>query len=60
MKSLIRWSATMGLLGAVVTAGVGQLKALALPTEQIMQKLNPVPVFYDYRRERYSVSRFEK
>ncbi len=45
MKSLIRWSATMGLLGAVVTAGLGQLKALALPTEQIMQKLNPVPVF---------------
>ena len=45
MKSLIRWSATMGLLGAVVTAGLGQLKALALPAEQIMQKLNPVPVF---------------
>ena len=45
MKSLIRWGTTIGLLGTVLTAGLGQFKAWALPTEQIIQKLNPVPVF---------------
>ncbi|HHP7232511.1 MAG TPA: Tic22 family protein [Xenococcaceae cyanobacterium] len=45
MKSLIRWGTTMGLLGAILAAGLGQFKAWALPTEQIIQKLNPVPVF---------------
>ncbi len=45
MKSIARWGTTIGLLGAVATIGFGQLKAWALPAQQIIQKLNPVPVF---------------
>ena len=46
MKStIIRWGATLGILGAIATTGLGQLKAWALSTQQIIQKLNPVPVF---------------
>lgn len=45
MKSIARWGTTLGLLGAVATIGFGQLKAWALPAQQIIQKLNPVPVF---------------
>lgn len=45
MKSLIRWSTTLGILGAIATTGFGQLTAWALPAQQIIQKLNPVPVF---------------
>ncbi len=45
MKSIIRWSTTITLLGAVTAVGFGQLKAWALPAQQIIQKLNPVPVF---------------
>jgi nickel transport protein len=47
MKSIIRWSATAGLVGSVfagtLLSGVAQV--LALPQEQILQKLRPVPVF---------------
>ncbi len=45
MKSIARWGTTIGLLGTVASIGFGQLKALALPAQQIIQKLNPVPVF---------------
>ena len=47
MKSLIRWSATVGLVGATIVGslvGAG-LQALALTPEQIVQKLRPVPMF---------------
>ena len=47
MKSLIRWSATLGLVGTTVLySGLAKnLKAWALPAEQVLQKLDPVPVF---------------
>ncbi|MDX2243854.1 MAG: Tic22 family protein [Leptolyngbyaceae cyanobacterium bins.302] len=47
MKSLIRWSATLGLVGATLAGAVlsGALEVLALTPDQIMQKLRPVPVF---------------
>lgn len=47
MKSLVRWGATLGLLGiSVVGYGLtGNLKALALPEEQVVQRLRTVPVF---------------
>ncbi len=47
MKSLIRWSATVGLVGVTIVGsfvGAG-LRALALTPEQIVQKLRPVPMF---------------
>lgn len=47
LKSLARWSATLGLVGtAVLTSGIGKDGiVLALPQDQVLQKLNPVPVF---------------
>jgi intracellular sulfur oxidation DsrE/DsrF family protein len=46
IKSLIRRSAALGIVGtALVSSGLISLKALALPAEQVLQKLNPVPVF---------------
>lgn len=46
IRSLIRFSAVLGMVGtAFVSSGFINLKALALPTEQVLQKLNPVPVF---------------
>jgi nickel transport protein len=47
MKSLVRWSATLGLVGAALVGSFGteNLKALALPEQQVMEKLQPVPVF---------------
>ncbi|OKH26027.1 hypothetical protein NIES593_02820 [Hydrococcus rivularis NIES-593] len=47
MKSLIRWSATLGLVGsAILGVGFGQAaKVLALPQDQIVKTLQPVPVF---------------
>jgi hypothetical protein len=47
MKSLVRWSATAGLVGATVvgTLMAGTVQVLALTQEQILQKLRPVPVF---------------
>lgn len=47
MKSLIRWSATAGLIGATLVGSVlaGTFEVLALTQDQIMQKLRPVPVF---------------
>jgi hypothetical protein len=47
MKSLIRWSTTVGLISTTVVGTVlaGTLQVLALTQEQIIQKLRPVPVF---------------
>ncbi|MGQ9872048.1 Tic22 family protein [Leptodesmis sp.] len=47
MKSLVRWSATAGLVGATLvgTFLAGTLQVLALTQEQILQKLRPIPVF---------------
>ncbi|MGK7877787.1 MAG: Tic22 family protein [Xenococcaceae cyanobacterium] len=47
MKSLVRWSATLGLVGSAVLGSWfgGNLEALALPQEQVMQKLSSIPVF---------------
>lgn len=47
MKSMVRWSATLGLAGSAIMGSslLGSMQALALPQEQIVQKLGPVPVF---------------
>jgi len=47
MKSLIRWTATFGLVGTtMLTSLLGSYsKALALPEEQIVKTLQSVPVF---------------
>ncbi|GAB4530871.1 MAG: hypothetical protein Tsb0014_13910 [Pleurocapsa sp.] len=47
IKSLVRWSATVGLVGTTILySGLAKnLKAWALPAEQVQQKLAPVPVF---------------
>ena len=46
IKSLFRRSTILGIVGtAVVSSGLIHLKALALPAEQVLEKLNPVPVF---------------
>jgi nickel transport protein len=47
MKSLIRWSATVGLVSSVLAGSLfsGAARVLAIPQEQIIQKLRSVPVF---------------
>lgn len=47
MKSLVRWSATLGLVGSSLLGSLllPNLPALALPDEQVVQKLQAVPVF---------------
>ena len=47
IKKLISSSAVLGIVStAILSLGIGHnLKAWALPTEQVLQKLNPVPVF---------------
>ena len=47
IKSLVRWSMTLGVAGATfLTWGVLEnLGAIALPQEEILKKLEPVPVF---------------
>lgn len=46
MKSLVRRGAMLGLVGsAIVGSLIGSTRALALPQDQIVQKLGPVPVF---------------
>jgi len=47
MKSLIRQSATVGLVGSTLAGSLlmGTLQVLALTQEQIVQKLRPIPVF---------------
>lgn len=54
MKSFIRLGATLGIAGSVFLAGlsgignlpgIGNLEAVALPQDQIVKKLQEVPVF---------------
>ncbi len=47
LKSFIRWSATLGLVGSTVLGSwfLTTQRVLALPTEEVLQKLNQVPVF---------------
>nr|WP_255552692.1 Tic22 family protein [[Phormidium] sp. ETS-05] len=46
MKSLLRWGAVLGLMGSVfVGISPKNMKALALPENQIIQKLSQIPVF---------------
>ncbi|MBO0348885.1 hypothetical protein J0895_07180 [Phormidium pseudopriestleyi FRX01] len=47
MKSLVRWSATFGLMGSVFLGQLlpGMNRAIALPAEDIMKKLESVLVF---------------
>ncbi|MCT7948383.1 hypothetical protein NG798_01115 [Ancylothrix sp. C2] len=47
MKSLIRWSAVLGLVSTTFFASSlsPTMRALALSEQQIMEKLRPVPVF---------------
>jgi Tic22-like family len=47
MKSLIRWGATLGLIGSALIGGVfsSVMPAWALNEEQIVEKLREVPVF---------------
>jgi len=47
MKSLVRWSATLGLVGSTLLGSfcTENLQALALTQEQVLQKLQSVPVF---------------
>ena len=47
MKSIVLWGATLGLIGSTLLSSlfVGNLKALALPQDEIVQKLRPIPVF---------------
>ena len=47
MKSLVRWSATLGLVGSTLLGSVlsVNIPALALTQDQIKQKLDGIPVF---------------
>ncbi len=47
MKSFVRWSATLGLVGSTLVGSLftGNLAALALPEAQVLEKLQYVPVF---------------
>lgn len=47
MKSLVRWSATLGLVGSTLLGSLctTNLKALALPEAEVVKTLQPVPVF---------------
>ncbi len=47
IKSMIRWSATLGIAGSTFlgSSAISNLQALALPEQQIIQKLGAVPMF---------------
>jgi len=47
MKALVRWGATLGLVGSTLlgTVFAGNAPVLALPEKQIQDKLNSVPVY---------------
>jgi hypothetical protein len=47
MKSLVRWGTTLGLVGSTLLATFlsGNVPVLALPEQQIKEKLDSVPVF---------------
>ena len=47
IKSLVRWGTTLGIGGSALLGSImiGNLTAMALPEDQVLQKLDPVPVF---------------
>lgn len=47
MKSIFRWGAALGVVGSAIagSALTSNMQALALPQEQVLQKLASVPVF---------------
>ncbi|BAY64364.1 Tic22 family protein [Calothrix brevissima NIES-22] len=48
MKSLVRWGATLAIAGSVLSGAlpvIGNLQAIALPQDQVVKKLQEVPVF---------------
>ena len=46
IKNLVRSGAVLSIVStAILSLGFGNAKAWALPTEQVLQKLNPIPVF---------------
>lgn len=48
MKSLVRWGATFGIASSVLLTGilgVNNLQVIALPQDQVVKKLQEVPVF---------------
>lgn len=47
MKSLIRWSAALAMVGSILVGSlfVGSFRALALPDEEVKARLETVPVF---------------
>jgi nickel transport protein len=48
MKALVRWGATLGIAGSIIFGGIsetGNLRAVALPQDQVAKKLQGVPVF---------------
>jgi Tic22-like family len=47
MKSLVRLGAILGIAGSTLLCSlpIGNMSALALPEQQILEKLRPVPVF---------------
>jgi nickel transport protein len=47
MKSFVRWSTTLGLVGSSLLgfSSIGNLSAVALPDAQIVEKLQTVPVY---------------
>jgi Tic22-like family len=48
MKALMRWSATLGIIGSVTLSTLlgGSGRVLALPQEQVIETLGPTPVFF--------------
>lgn len=47
IKAMIRWSATLSIAGSAIigSSTIGALEALALPEQQVVQKLGAVPMF---------------
>ncbi|MBE9182716.1 hypothetical protein IQ268_29705 [Oculatella sp. LEGE 06141] len=47
MKSVVRWSTTVGLVGGILLGSLfaGTAQVQALTDEQVMERLRPVPVF---------------
>lgn len=47
MKAILSWGAALGVAGSTIIGSsiIGTNPALALPQEQILEKLGPVPVF---------------